>query len=89
MDSARNSENGEEEWKQQGSFVISASVSSVPGAFWISNKTDLKQTSRNLNVKLDAASLSKFRAQEAFVCYYLFSVSMVTFNVCVSFSISD
>lgn len=89
MDSARNSENGEEEWKQQGSFVISAPVSSVPGAFWISSKADLKQTSRNLNVKLDAASVSKFQAQEAFVCYYSFSVSMVTYNVCVSFSISD
>lgn len=89
MDSARNSKNGEEEWKQQGSFVISASVSSVPGALWISSKADLKQTSRNLNVKLDAASASKFWAQEAFVCYYSFSVSTVVFNMCVSFSISD
>lgn len=89
VDSARNSGNGEEEWKRQGSFVISASVSSAPGALWISSKADLKQTSRNLNVKLDAASVSKFWAQEAFVCYYSFSISMVAFNVCVSFSISD
>lgn len=83
MDSAGNSENGEEEWKRQGSFVIPAPVSSVPGALWIHSKADLKQTSRNLNVKLDAASVSKFWAQEAFVCYYSFSVSMVAFNVCL------